>query len=140
MMPMMPMKHDKIIAHLEEKGRLLQSLCDAVRDWLSADDRFRLKSLQETMPEESLYSEVPNLRADEDLVQATADVQSYQEQLEQLESLAQSDSPIAEAMRPMINGMMVPMIRRQLHEAERYRDQLQRAIERAPIPVQEGEE
>ncbi len=63
----------------------------------------------------------------EDLAKAQESLQNLEMQIETLGQL--DEGPAAEYLRPLINGMYLPMLQTQLDSAREYRDRIQKRME-----------
>ncbi len=114
--------------YLEEKRRRMQVYFDA--DQARSKAKFELNIIDveeeirqfDTAPPGPAYSR-PSV---EDLTRATKQVQALESQLEAIEHMI-TEPGIGEAMRPLIEGIMRPMITAQLESAEDYRTRIQPA-------------
>lgn len=122
--------------YLQEKRRRMQVYFEADQARIKAKFELNIIDVEEeirqfeTAPPSPSYGR-PTV---EDLTRATKAVQNLESQLEALETMGQTPG-IGDAMKPLIEGMLRPMLVTHLESAEQYRTHIQAALEETPEEI-----
>lgn len=111
-------KRRTLIAIRAAKIALAEAECDS--DLVDMDEQIRQTERSPASPPRELTVE--------ELTRATKAVQQLESQLESLDVMVREPG-LGEALRPLIEGMMRPMLAGQLEHAESYRSRIQAELE-----------
>jgi len=115
---------------LKEKRRRLIAVSEAEHARIKAKLEYNLIDIDEEIRqfETAAADQRPSV---EDLSRATQAVQALEAQIESLDQMSNQPG-IGDIMRPLIEGMLRPLLTTQLEAAEKYRTRIQTALEETP--------
>ncbi len=124
-------KRDGYMEYLQLKRTSLVAICDAKQALADAECNSDLIDIDEQLRQCAAHPGPGAKPTVDELSRATKTVQQLESQIESLDTMTK-DSGLGEAMRPLIDGMMRPMLATQLERAEEYRSEIQKALEETP--------